>query len=276
MSESYDLDQQEEDVTLLLHAWPDIEEALLKEAEEDDARSYSTGASRTLADAVREAFRVEVQLTQHHFGLLQLGYVLLYDVNSYAARQAAAALREYEHSLHLRTLAQRRAAIQGVWNDPEVKIVPAAKPVEGEISPRVMATAPSAPDLRDLPEPEPPATSVPLVTRGLHKLTPIEAPFYDALQDTGLVFGVQPRVQGDRTYRPDFIVFYGGKAVVVELDGHEGHKTKQQRNEDAQRELWFQQKGISVLRWTGTQVTADAKACVDQLLLVLRGSQARP
>jgi very-short-patch-repair endonuclease len=134
-----------------------------------------------------------------------------------------------------------------------------------------MASPADVSDLRDLPEPEPAVTSVPLITRGLHKLTAIEAPFYDALQETGLVFAVQPRVQGDRTYRPDFIVFDDGKAIVVELDGHEGHKPKQQRHDDAQRELWFQAKGISVLRWTGTDVTASAKACVDQL-----GSQARP
>ena len=90
------------------------------------------------------------------------------------------------------------------------------------------------------------------------------------------MFAVQPRVQGDPTYRPDFIVFYGGRAVVVELDGHEGHKTKQQRVDDAKRELWFHQRGLSVIRWTGTQVAADARDCVEQLMLVLRQSHARP
>ncbi len=266
--EGYDLDRHQEDLMLLLHAWPDIEETLLREADDE----YGSERDRLLADAVRRAFRVEAR-TEGRFAF-ETGYALLFDVNDYAARRAAAYLVDHRHLLD--GLARKHAPLQGLRRETEILVVPSAKPVAGEICPRVMATPPTAVDLRDLPEPEPPATSVPLITRGLHKLTPIEAPFYDALQETDLVFAVQPRVQGDRTYRPDFMVFYGGKAVVVELDGHEGHKTKTQRVEDSKREIWFQQKGISVLRWTGTQVTADARACVHQLLVVLRGSEARP
>lgn len=270
--EGYDLDQHEEDLTLLLHAWPDIEEAMLKAAQE----AWPDDAAAQVPDAVRQAFRVEIQSGRDYLAGKRLGYVLLFDVNDYAARQAAAILRDYSCGLHLSGLVRRHAPTQADTSDVEVRVVPTGKPVEGEVCPRVMASPPGLADLRDLPEPEPRRTSVPLIARGLHKLTPIEAPFYDALQETDLVFAVQPRVQGDRTYRPDFIVFYGGKAVVVELDGHEGHKTKDQRVEDAKRELWFQQKGLSVLRWTGTQVAADAGACVEQLMVVLRGSQARP
>jgi very-short-patch-repair endonuclease len=268
--EGYDLDQYEEDLTLLLHAWADIEEDLLRGAEGQHAREDD----RQLPDAVRRAFRVEVRAEPDYLGGTEMGYALLFDVNDYEARRAAAVARERRSSLGL--LVYKCAPIQGSHRDMQILVVPSGKPVEGEVCPRVMAAPPAAPDLRDLPEPEPPSTSVPLVTRGLHKLTPIEAPFYDALQETNLVFAVQPRVQGDRTYRPDFIVLYGGRVVVVELDGHEGHKTKQQRVEDSEREIWFKQKGLSVLRWTGTQVTANARACVQQLLLVLRGSQARP
>jgi very-short-patch-repair endonuclease len=113
--------------------------------------------------------------------------------------------------------------------------------------------------------------------RGVHKLTPIEAPFYDAMKETELTFAVQPRVQGpDQMFRPDFIVFYGGRAVVVEIDGHEGHKTREQRSHDAARERWFQQRGMPVVRFTGSQVWADAGSCVEELLSVLRGSSSRP
>jgi very-short-patch-repair endonuclease len=88
---------------------------------------------------------------------------------------------------------------------------------------------------------------------------------------------VQPRVQGpDRVYRPDFIVFYGGRAVVVELDGHEGHKTKEQRSHDAERQRWFEARSMRVIRWTGSQVWADAPGCVAELLSVLRETAARP
>lgn len=247
---------------LLLTVWPDIEEAVL-----EDAWSYGP----SLAEAVRQAFRIEVQ---EEMGLVdtELGYVLLFDIESYDARRAAAALKVYQ----LDSVVREHAPVRGNLRRTEVRIVPRGKPIEGDVCPRVITPAAAVPDLQDLPEPMPPATSVPLVTRGLHRLTPIEAPFYDALQETGLVFAVQPRVQGDHTYRPDFIVFYAGRAIVVELDGHEGHKTKQQRSDDAKRELWFKQKGLSVLRWTGSQVTASPKNCVDQLLLVLRGGEARP
>src|SRR5437764_1189358 len=168
-------------------------------------------------------------------------YVVYFDVNSHEAREAAVAITGQTHVVD--RLARRHAPIHASNRGTRVRVVRAAKPVEGELCPRVMATPPSAPDLRDLPEPEPPRTSVPLVTRGLHRLTPIEAPFYDALQATDLVFAVQPRVQGDRTYRSDFIVFHGGRAVVVELDGQEGHRTKEERVYDAKKEVWFQKKG---------------------------------
>jgi very-short-patch-repair endonuclease len=140
-----------------------------------------------------------------------------------------------------------------------------------------MASLAVSPEPMDLPEPEPPPSSVPLVERGLHKLTPIEAPFYDALQETDLTFAVQPRVQGpDRVYRPDFIVFYAGQAAVVEIDGHEGHKTREQRTDDAERQHWFEKRRLRVFRWTGSQVHANATDCIAQLMDILRGTQARP
>lgn len=270
--DAYDLDQHDEDLTLLLHAWPDVEEAILRAAEEGKLVHFTDG--KALADALRRAMRVEVQTGHDFLGGPALGYVLLYDVNDYAARQAAAFLTTSRLSLD--SLTRKHAPIQGHAEGAQVRVVPSGKPVEGQVCPRVMATPTALNDLRDLPEPEPPRTDVPLVSRGLHQLTPIEAPFYDALQESGLLFAVQPRVQGDRTYRPDFIVFYAGRGVVVELDGHEGHKTRQQRDADARRELWFQERGLSVLRWTGTAVAADAQSCVEQLTSVLRGSRARP
>jgi very-short-patch-repair endonuclease len=132
-------------------------------------------------------------------------------------------------------------------------------------------------DLSDLPTQPIMAGSVPLTEVDGYQLTPIEVPFYQALRETGLVFAVQPWIQGtDRRYRPDFLVFYDGGAVVVELDGHEFHKTKGQRGQDAARDRWFQARGVTSLRWTGSQVNADPDGCVKELLDVLRGSQARP
>jgi very-short-patch-repair endonuclease len=267
--ESYDLDQREEDLTLLLRAWPDMEEVMLKKAADGETTLWGDGGWQRVVEDLRRALRVEVQEEGGGFK-----YVVLFDVNSYEGRQAAASLQP--HTGEIDSLARRHAPVQGHRWGTQIKVVPGGKPIEGEVCPRVMAPAPDLQDLADLPEPEPPKTSVPLVERGMHRLTPIEAPFFDAMQETELTFAVQPRVQGDRVYRPDFIVFYGGRAVVVELDGHEGHKTKEQRSYDTARERWFQERGVPVVRWTGSQVFADAAACVDELLKLLRGSVARP
>ncbi len=132
------------------------------------------------------------------------------------------------------------------------------------------------PDVTDLPM-EKPESQVPLVERDGYWLTPIEVPFYDALRDTGLFFAVQPWIQGvDRRYRLDFLVFYGGGTVAVELDGHEWHKTKEQRQRDAKRDRWFNARGVRTLRWTGSEVAADPQACVKDLMDIVRGTHARP
>ncbi|HYI35640.1 MAG TPA: DUF559 domain-containing protein [Thermoleophilaceae bacterium] len=270
--EEYDLDQGEEDLTLLLHAWPDIEEAVIAHGK---GNRYDAGDYQTLADGLRQAFRIEVQDAPDAFGETTFRYAALYDVNSYEARKAAAGVQDRRHDLDHEI--GRLAPIQGTRHPFGVLIVPSGRPVYGEVCPRVMATPAATPDLRDLPEPEPPPSDVPLIERGLHRLTPIEAPFYDALLKTKLVFAVQPRVQGpDRVYRPDFIVYYGGSAVIVELDGHEGHKTKDQRSHDSTRQLWFESKGLRMLRWTGSQVHADPDVCVQQLMAILRGDASRP
>jgi very-short-patch-repair endonuclease len=74
----------------------------------------------------------------------------------------------------------------------------------------------------------------------------------------------------------DFLVFYGGEVVAVELDGHEYHKTKEQRARDADRDRRFAARKVHTLRWTGSQVYADPQGCVSELLNVLRAAQARP
>lgn len=116
-----------------------------------------------------------------------------------------------------------------------------------------------------------------LKDRWPYDLTPIEAQFYDALAETGLTFSVQPWLQhADRKYRADFLIHYDGRAVVVELDGHDWHKTKDQRGKDAAKDRWLQARGIRVVRFTGSQVYADTQGCVRELLDVVRQSQARP
>jgi len=117
----------------------------------------------------------------------------------------------------------------------------------------------------------------PPAERWPYELTPIEEKFYDSLAETGLTFSVQPWIQhADRTYRADFVIWYDGRGVVVELDGHDFHKTKEQRGYDSKRERWLQARGIRAVRFTGSEVYADADRCVRELVDVLRESQARP
>lgn len=99
-------------------------------------------------------------------------------------------------------------------------------------------------------------------------LTPIEASFYGALKKTRLVFTPQcPLVhEGRIRYRLDFLVHFGGRSVAVELDGHEFHKTREQRTRDAARDRFLRSKGIETIRFTGSEVHNNLQGCVTDLL----------
>ena len=108
------------------------------------------------------------------------------------------------------------------------------------------------------------------------EMTPIEVAFYNALKETKLLFTPQARLvyEGSIRYRVDFVVFYGGRAVAVELDGHEGHKSKAARNSDAARDRLLQSKGFVTMRFTGSQVFSDLKGCMFELVDVLTARRA--
>lgn len=65
-------------------------------------------------------------------------------------------------------------------------------------------------------------------------------------------------------YKVDFL--YGD--CVVELDGHEYHKTKEQRDYDYKRERYLQKSGYIVIRFTGTEVFLDARKCVMDMVYI--------
>ncbi len=76
-------------------------------------------------------------------------------------------------------------------------------------------------------------------------------------------------------YRVDFLIhdatlpFDLGKPrwIVVECDGHDFHeRTKEQARRDKQRDRFLQSKGYRVLRFTGSELWADAEACADELI----------
>jgi very-short-patch-repair endonuclease len=56
---------------------------------------------------------------------------------------------------------------------------------------------------------------------------------------------------------------------VVEIDGHESHKTKEQRYKDYCRERFLQKQFITVIRFTGSEVFVDADNCAKECLEII-------
>ncbi len=247
-------------------AWPDVEEAL--------ERSITLEADfdprfRDLARAVRQAFRVEAVVYQGAL-VTEFQFHVLFASEHPESRKAASTADQ--NRFQLDSIVSSKTP--GWFVETKVRLVPAGRPLQGEACPRIMLSPEQTPNIEDVPVRKP-SSNVPLEEVDGHWLTPIEVPFYREMKKTDLVFAVQPWVEGpDRRYRPDFIVYWRGRGIVVELDGHEGHKTKDQRSKDAQRERWFKQKGLSTIRWTGSDVHRDAAACVGELLTTLRQSGA--
>ncbi len=92
-------------------------------------------------------------------------------------------------------------------------------------------------------------------------LTPIEKLFLSASQD--LIEDIESQVWIER-YRVDF--FVRRKRLIIELDGHNYHKTKEQRTKDAKRQRFLERKGYRVIRFTGTEIYKDATKCVRETI----------
>jgi len=67
-------------------------------------------------------------------------------------------------------------------------------------------------------------------------------------------------------YLPDYI---------VEIDGHEAHKTKQQRHDDYERERFLMKKGYKVIRFTGSEVYVDARRCASETIKIITSGARR-
>lgn len=68
-------------------------------------------------------------------------------------------------------------------------------------------------------------------------------------------------------YKPDFLLY---KHYIIEIDGHEYHKTKEQREKDYKRERYLLKKGYLVIRFMATEVYLNANKCflevVDEII----------
>ncbi len=115
---------------------------------------------------------------------------------------------------------------------------------------------------------EPLVTTKPAFDPDLSHLceSPIETAFYDACAAVSHEFGGDfhptPQVEiGD--YRVDFAI--QEYEIAIELDGHDYHKTKEQRTADAKRDRFLTSIGWTVYRFTGSEIWADAAACANEL-----------
>jgi len=64
-------------------------------------------------------------------------------------------------------------------------------------------------------------------------------------------------------YKVDFII---NDKYIIEIDGHEYHKTKEQREQDYKRERYLIKKGFIVIRFMGTEIFLSSTSCAKEVL----------
>lgn len=82
---------------------------------------------------------------------------------------------------------------------------------------------------------------------------------------------LKPGVQID-IYKVDFVY---DNDFIIEIDGHEYHKTKEQRFKDYQRERYLMKKGYIVIRFMATEVFLNPNKCIDEMFEIATFVQER-
>ncbi len=100
------------------------------------------------------------------------------------------------------------------------------------------------------------------------KLNQAQSPIETIFMKTALLVidNLSPQVQIG-PYRVDFAI--KDKGIVIELDGHDYHKTKEQRTRDASRQRYLEINGWRVIRFTGTEIYNSAERCVNETLVLI-------
>lgn len=96
------------------------------------------------------------------------------------------------------------------------------------------------------------------------QMTPIEQMYWDAAK--AKIPSLKPQ-EWIGSFRVDFLIL--DKACVIELDGHEYHKTKEQRTKDAHRERYLEKNGYQVIRFTGSEIFKNVEQCVKETIQIL-------
>lgn len=91
----------------------------------------------------------------------------------------------------------------------------------------------------------------------------IEQKFYDAFIEVEGDYDNNIRTQVPiGIYIADFVIYSNGNIPsVVEIDGHDFHKTKEQRFADYKKERYFMSQGYAVIRFMASEVFVDATKC---------------
>ena len=77
-------------------------------------------------------------------------------------------------------------------------------------------------------------------------------------------------------FRVDFAILDRTSRIAIELDGHDFHeRTKEQAQRDKARDRALTKAGWLVIRFTGSEVFADAHRCVDEALALSRSRRER-
>lgn len=69
-------------------------------------------------------------------------------------------------------------------------------------------------------------------------------------------------------FRVDFIL--KDARLIIELDGHDFHSTKEQLENDAIRQRYLTRAGYSVIRFTGREINKDPKKCVLEVRVIYK------
>ena len=74
-------------------------------------------------------------------------------------------------------------------------------------------------------------------------------------------------------YRVDFIL--KDARLIIELDGHEYHSTKEQLEKDAVRQRYLSRAGYTVIRFTGREINRSAASCVEEVRQIYKERMQR-
>lgn len=98
--------------------------------------------------------------------------------------------------------------------------------------------------------------------------SPIERRFWLAARQSPIFGNLTAQVEIGK-YRVDFFYAGNGKKIAVELDGHDYHKTREQRTYDAERDRHLRMQGVEVVRFTGSEIHKNAHNCICDLLEII-------